>query len=712
MRFGRLGRCAGAFLLVGIGAATAGLPSRPAAADVVPPPAGAVVVGVASATCPAPAFATIGAAVAAVPDGSIVYVCAGLYAESVPITKNLTLLGAQFGVDARTGRADPAEESIVSSPTGEFTYAGAATTGVIDGFTLRGAAVPVGDDDGILAVTNAGDGYTWIDNIITANTTGINFRASGAVPTLINHNRITGNTAPGSSSGNGIFFTSGVASNVTISDNAFAGNRPAINTTGVGDGVTRSQNLTIAGNTSVDDGNFVALFLAQHVEISGNTIGRTNPNDPAAGSAMFVSGGNDDVTIANNTIDGGSASGVNLNNIFYSANPSSGVRIADNTITRRLNGVRVAASSTAGPVATGVTISGNQVRDAGVGDPVSGPAAGGNGIWLQGGAQFSVTGNVARGSVSTDCRDETTGGGTAGTANTWTGDIGVTSFPAGLCAGPPAPSITGVISATSVLVGGSLHQTVTVTGTGGQPGTLAWRLLGPVAPVSGSCAGADFAGAPVLASGTLPVTGDGPYAVPDTAVASAGCYSFTDTLTGFAYPTSPSIPAGDPGNTALARTAPTPAITGVISATSVLVGGSLHQTVTVTGTGGQPGTLAWQLLGPVPAPHKGSCAGASFAGAPVRSGGALAVTGDGPYAVPDTFISAAGCYSYIDTLTGPGYATSPTIPVGDPGNTALAGPRILPVTGAGSTIPLSVAGASLVALGWALRCLARPRRPA
>ncbi|GIH14044.1 right-handed parallel beta-helix repeat-containing protein [Rugosimonospora africana] len=366
----------------------------------------------------------------------------------------------------------------------------------------------------------------------------------GATPTLINHNRITDNTAAGSTSGNGIFFTSGVASNVTISDNAFARNRPAINTTGVGDGVTRSQNVTITGNTSVDDGNFVALFLAQHVQITGNTIGWTNPNDPAAGSAIFVSGGNDDVTIANNTITGGAASGINLNNIFYSANPSTGVRIIDNIISRRLNGVRVASSSNAGPVATDVTISGNVVTDAGVGDPVSGPADGGNGIWLQGGSHFTVTGNRATNSVSTDCRDQTTGSGTAGTANTWTGNLGATSFPAGLCTVPVTPSITGAINATSVPVGGTLRQTVTVSGTGGQPGTLTWRLLGPVSPIGTSCSGVSFVGTPVLSGGALPVSGDGQYAIPATFVSAAGCYTYTDTLTGADYTGSATIPAG------------------------------------------------------------------------------------------------------------------------------------------------------------------------
>ena len=40
-------------------------------------------------------------------------------------------------------------------------------------------------------------------------------------------------------------------------------------------------------------------------------------------------------------------------------------------------------------------------------------------------------------SPSADCVDQTTGTGTARTANTWTDNVGVTSLPPGLCQPPP-----------------------------------------------------------------------------------------------------------------------------------------------------------------------------------------------------------------------------------------------------------------------------------
>ena len=67
-----------------------------AGAAVVPPPAGAIVVGTSSPSCPS-VFTTISAAITAAPAGSTIYVCPGTYSEAVTVTKNVTLLGAQYG---------------------------------------------------------------------------------------------------------------------------------------------------------------------------------------------------------------------------------------------------------------------------------------------------------------------------------------------------------------------------------------------------------------------------------------------------------------------------------------------------------------------------------------------------------------------------------------------------------------------------------------
>src|SRR5437899_2434702 len=63
-------------------------------------------------SCTNPSFNTIGAAITAASSGDTIQVCVGTYNESVNVNKdNLTLLGAQHGVDARTARG---AESIIN----------------------------------------------------------------------------------------------------------------------------------------------------------------------------------------------------------------------------------------------------------------------------------------------------------------------------------------------------------------------------------------------------------------------------------------------------------------------------------------------------------------------------------------------------------------------------------------------------------------------
>ena len=417
-----------------------------AGAAVVAPPAGAVVVGASSASCPS-TFTTINGAIAAVPAGSTIYVCAGMYSEAVTVTKNVTLLGAQFGVSATTGRTDPSQETIIDSPGGaDVTYDG-ASTGTLSGFSLIGNDEDSGNDDGIDAFESPGQsGFTWTDDIITGTSTGINFRADGPAPTTISADRITGNTESGGTElSNGIFFTNGPANDVTISGNVFGGQGTDVNTTGSGSSTgPLSQNLVVSDNTSANSQNFVVLFLTSGAVISHNTVGWTDSNDPGAGSAIAVFGGDVDPTIDANTINGGDATAIRVDTLDY--NPSSAVTIANNTIVNRLNGVRV--DQNAALTATS-SITGNTVADAGVGDGVGSGVIGGNGIWVQSGTGVVVSGNAASGSVTTDCRDETAGTGTAGTANAWTSDTGTTSSPPGLCV---APAITVVKTADPSIV--------------------------------------------------------------------------------------------------------------------------------------------------------------------------------------------------------------------------------------------------------------------
>ena len=130
-------------------------------------------------------------------------------------------------------------------------------------------------------------------------------------------------------------------------------------------------------------------------------------------------------------------------------------------------------------------------------------------------------------------------------------------------------------------VGESITDSVTISGLTAA-GTLAWSFVGPVAPLNGSCSGADFSSAPVVRSGSLAVDADGTVDVGPATTTVAGCYSWIQELT---YEVSPgdvvtvtSSPS-DANEITLVSTAPTMAVTGSsivnlvwIGAFSVLLG--------------------------------------------------------------------------------------------------------------------------------------------
>ena len=98
------------------------------------------------------------------------------------------------------------------------------------------------------------------------------------------------------------------------------------------------------------------------------------------------------------------------------------------------------------------------------------------------------------------------------------------------------PSLSTTVSAPTVPAGDQVNDSIVVHGTGGQPGSLHWELLGPVATGSdGSCTGASFKDAPTVAEGTLAVTGDKTYTTRSVTLADGGCFGYKVTLSGDSY---------------------------------------------------------------------------------------------------------------------------------------------------------------------------------
>jgi parallel beta-helix repeat protein len=101
-----------------------------------------------------------------------------------------------------------------------------------------------------------------------------------------------------------------------------------------------------------------------------------------------------------------------------SGTPSTNTRATNNHVNNRYNGVRLTDG------ATSDTVSGNHIS-----------GSHNDGIFMESGGSNKFLNNEVKTSSVHDCQDSTTGTGTAGTANQWTGNSGASnnSLPPAIC---------------------------------------------------------------------------------------------------------------------------------------------------------------------------------------------------------------------------------------------------------------------------------------
>ena len=255
---------------------------------------------------------------------------------------------------------------------------------------------------------------------------------------------------------------------------------------------------------------------------------------------------------------------------------------------------------------------------------------------------------------------------------------------------PNTPTVVTKTSAATAPSFTSLSDQVTISGTGGDAGTLAWKLLGPVAPVSGSCASVSWTGAPTAASGTVNVTADGTITTGPVAVSAVGCYTWTDTLTsttGFPYQVTVAPGAANE----VTQVVPfTPSVRTVASHSVTAGVESVSDTDSISGepSGAPANTLTWTLYGPVKPISATSCP--TIAGpylAVVDKSGTLPVTGNGDETTPSVALGGPGCYSFGADLPATSTSQEADLPPGTASETVqLAVPTIVTKTSA-ATIP-------------------------
>jgi Right handed beta helix region len=332
------------------------------------------------AQCPSAGYTTISDAIAAADSGDTIVVCPGTY-DATTVDKRVTLSGYTADLSSKLSKCSDTLNNPADQTTKDSIVAGfyvAADFSTIKGFTVTapesGINIPWGTDG------------VWVTrNVLQDNSIGVNLNGTMS---LVDHNCIRNNNAGGSASGTGIYSDQGLKS-ATIANNMFVNNHDGAAITLLDFAALGSlDDVHVKKNTSSGDGDLISIAGSTNSQIQGNT------STGAIGSGIFIEQGtfgpNSLLEISNNTLTNGLDEGINVDD--------------DALVNSTIKNNKTNGNATFG-IDVHVGNTDNSIKN----------------------------NNFKNGGANNDCQDDSSGGGTAGTANTWKNDKGKTASPPGIC---------------------------------------------------------------------------------------------------------------------------------------------------------------------------------------------------------------------------------------------------------------------------------------
>jgi hypothetical protein len=212
--------------------------------------------------------------------------------------------------------------------------------------------------------------------------------------------------------------------NVTISPTTTLTPTPAVNTI--------NKAILISRNESTDQSIFLILYSTGNSEVSRNTatnfknVSNVDPNLALQGSGIYLGGGNQNVVITRNEINGAAFSGINIVDDGSGFGPNRNVEVSRNeSHNSGDHGIKVGSFGAGGTTALiGGTLSRNDTDNNTL-----------DGIFIQTpNTGLLISRNNMEDNTEHDAHDNNTAsGGTAGTGNTWERNNCETDQPNGLC---------------------------------------------------------------------------------------------------------------------------------------------------------------------------------------------------------------------------------------------------------------------------------------